>query len=86
MHRYGARSPRVADLLRDVQEESLAILRSWLSDGAARAVDALMWGWWSYRSLHEDHPLDTNTVSDAYRALVSMATTVHEPLNGGRRA
>ncbi|MEV5054338.1 TetR/AcrR family transcriptional regulator [Arthrobacter sp. LAR12-1-1.1] len=74
MHRYGARSPRVADLLRDFQEESLVILRRSLSDGAARAVDALMWGWWSYRALNDDDPLDTSTVSDAYRALVSMAT------------
>ncbi|MDV6273612.1 hypothetical protein R3Q06_08885 [Rhodococcus erythropolis] len=28
-----------------------------LSDDSARAVDALMWGWWSYRALHADRPL-----------------------------
>jgi DNA-binding transcriptional regulator YbjK len=75
MHRYGARSPRVADLLRDFQEESLVILRRSLSDGAARAVDALMWGWWSYRALHDDDPLDKGIVHDAYRALVNIAAT-----------
>jgi DNA-binding transcriptional regulator YbjK len=75
MHRYGARSPRVADLLRDFQEESLVILRRSLSDGAARAVDALMWGWWSYRALHDDSPLDKDMVRDAYRALVNIAAT-----------
>jgi TetR/AcrR family transcriptional regulator, regulator of biofilm formation and stress response len=75
MHRYGARSPRVADLLRDFQEESLVILRRSLSDGAARAVDALMWGWWSYRALHDHDPLDKGMVHNAYRALVNIAAT-----------
>ncbi|PXA67124.1 TetR/AcrR family transcriptional regulator [Cryobacterium arcticum] len=74
MHLYGARSPRVADLLRDLQEESLVILRRSLSDGAARAVDALMWGWWSYRALHADKPLDEGMVRDAYCALVEFST------------
>jgi DNA-binding transcriptional regulator YbjK len=77
MHRYGARSPQVADLLRDLQEESLVILRRSMSEGAARAVDALMWGWWSYRSLNDDQPLDTGMVHDAYRALVDIGTTEH---------
>jgi len=75
MHLYGARSPRVADLLRDLQEESLVILRRSLSDGAARAVDALLWGWWSYRALHVDSPLDEDVVRDAYRALVRFSTS-----------
>jgi DNA-binding transcriptional regulator YbjK len=75
MHRYAARSSRVADLLRDFQEGSLVILRRSLSDGAARAVDALMWGWWSYRALHDDDPLDKGMVHSAYRALVNIAAT-----------
>ena len=75
MHLYGARSPRVADLLRDLQEESLVILRRSLSDGAARAVDALMWGWWSYRALHTDNPLVEDMVRDVYRALVDFSTS-----------
>jgi TetR/AcrR family transcriptional regulator, regulator of biofilm formation and stress response len=86
MHRYAAGSPRVADLLRDFQEASLVILRRSLSDGAARAVDALMWGWWSYRALHDDDPLDTSMVHDAYRALVSMATTEQAPQKEPQRA
>lgn len=76
MHLYGARSSRVADLLRDFQEESLVILRRSLSDGAARAVDALMWGWWSYRALHVDNPLDEDMVRDAYRALARLMPAV----------
>jgi DNA-binding transcriptional regulator YbjK len=79
MHRYGARSPRVAALLRDFQQESLVILRRSLSDSSARAVDALMFGWWSYRALHEDDPLDTTTVRDAYAALVAMTSTERVP-------
>ena len=50
------------------------ILRGSLSDGAARAVDALMWGWWSYRAFHEDVPLDEHIVRSAYAALVSIPT------------
>ncbi|ALE06189.1 hypothetical protein AL755_13150 [Arthrobacter sp. ERGS1:01] len=79
MHLYGARSPRVADLLRDFQKESLVVLRRSLSDGAARAVDALMWGWWSYRALHDDNPLDEGTVRSAYQALMTIAVTEQAP-------
>lgn len=79
MRHYGTRSPRVAALLRDLQEESLAILRRSLSDGAARAVDALMWGWWSYLVLHDD-PLDEAVVRRAYLALVAV-----EPPRRARR-
>lgn len=86
MHRYGSRSPRVADLLRDFQEESLVILRRFLSDGAARAVDALMWGWWSYRALHEDHPLNEDVVRSAYRALVTIVATEQKQQKETHRA
>ncbi|XAS70073.1 TetR family transcriptional regulator [Micrococcaceae bacterium Sec5.1] len=72
MRHYGARSSQVADLLRDFQEESLVILRRSFSDGSARAVDALLWGWWSYRLFHEDLPLDQNMVRRAYQALVNL--------------
>jgi DNA-binding transcriptional regulator YbjK len=70
MYQYAARSPQVAELLRDFQEESLVILRGRFSDGAARAVDALMWGWWIYRSLHPA-PLEEDLVRRAYRSLAS---------------
>lgn len=75
LYLFGARSPRVADLLREFQEESLVVLRRALSDGAARAVDALIWGWWSYRAVHPDAPLDEGIVRDAYRALVNLSTS-----------
>ncbi|MEB0002447.1 TetR family transcriptional regulator [Cryobacterium sp. 10I1] len=83
MHLYGARSPRVAEVLRDLQEESLMVLRRSLPDGTARAVDALMWGWWSYRALHPGDPLDQGMVRSAYRALVDIAVTRME--RGDRR-
>jgi hypothetical protein len=79
MHLYGARSPRVAELLRNLQEDFLVILRRSWSDGGARPVDALMWGWWSHRALHLDDPLDEGTVHSAYQALVSMAVIEQSP-------
>lgn len=72
-HLYGARSPQVADLLRNFQEESLVVLRGSLTDGSARAVDALLSGWWSYRALHPDTPLDEAVVRDAFRALIALS-------------
>jgi NADPH:quinone reductase-like Zn-dependent oxidoreductase/DNA-binding transcriptional regulator YbjK len=76
LYHYAARSTRAADLVRAVQEESLALLRGRLPDSAARAVDALMWGWWSYRLFHEDLPLDQSMVRRAYRALLDVPPTV----------
>jgi len=84
MHLYGARSPRVAEVLRDLQEESLVVLRCSLSDGTARAVDALMWGWWGYRALHADDPLEEGMVRSAYRALVDVAVIGQPPLEEPR--
>lgn len=79
LYHYAARSPRAADLIRALQEESLTVLRTRLSDDAARAVDALMWGWWSYRSFHQDVPLDEDMVRRAYRALLNLPTIVAPP-------
>ncbi|MBD8612086.1 TetR family transcriptional regulator [Frigoribacterium sp. CFBP 13729] len=67
---YAARSTRAANVLRRFQEESLVILRSRLSDSTSRAVDALMWGWWSYRLFHDDAPLDEAMVRRAFHALL----------------
>ncbi|MGN7257667.1 TetR/AcrR family transcriptional regulator [Arthrobacter sp. SAFR-023] len=78
MRHYGARSSQVAALLRDFQEESLVILRRSFSDGSARAVDELMWGWWSYRLFHEHLSLDQIMVRRAYQALVDLAATEPE--------
>jgi TetR/AcrR family transcriptional regulator, regulator of biofilm formation and stress response len=79
LYHYAARSPRAADLIRAFQEESLTLLRSRLSDAAAQAVDALMWGWWSYRAFHEDVPLDEDMVRRAYRALLDVPPPVTSP-------
>jgi DNA-binding transcriptional regulator YbjK len=70
MYQYAARSRRVAELVRTFQEDSLQVLRRRLSDPAARAVDALIWGWWTYRSFH-DTPLDEAMVRRAFQALVT---------------
>ncbi|WP_432570165.1 TetR/AcrR family transcriptional regulator [Kineococcus sp. SYSU DK005] len=70
MYHYAGRSPRVAELVRSLQEESLEVLRHRFSDSAARAVDALIWGWWTYRSFH-DTPLDEGMVHRAFWALVT---------------
>jgi DNA-binding transcriptional regulator YbjK len=70
IYQYAARSPRVAELVRTFQEDSLQVLRRYFSDSAARAVDALIWGWWTYRSFH-DTPLDEAMVRRAFRALVT---------------
>jgi hypothetical protein len=34
-----------------------------------------MWGWWSYRSFHDDIPLDEVMVRRAYQALVDVPAT-----------
>jgi DNA-binding transcriptional regulator YbjK len=70
MYQYAARSGRVAELVRTFQEDSLQVLRRRFSDPAARAVDALIWGWWTYRSFH-DTPLDEAMVRRAFQALVT---------------
>jgi len=68
IYHYAARNPRVADLVRRFQEEALVALRQRFSDPAARAVDALMWGWWTYRSFH-DTPLDEDMVRRTHRSI-----------------
>ncbi|MCK9868718.1 TetR family transcriptional regulator [Nocardiopsis dassonvillei] len=75
LYHYAARSTRAADLIRAFQEESLTLLRGRLSDAEARAVDALMWGWWSYRLFHQAVPLDEDMIRRAYRALLATPST-----------
>ncbi|MEU1899509.1 TetR family transcriptional regulator [Nocardiopsis dassonvillei] len=79
LYHYAARSTRAADLIRTFQEESLTLLRGRLSDAEARAVDALMWGWWSYRLFHQAVPLDEDMVRRAYRALLAAPTNPAVP-------
>jgi TetR/AcrR family transcriptional regulator, regulator of biofilm formation and stress response len=81
MYHYAARSPRVAQLVRDFQEEALAVLRHRFPESAARAVDALIWGWWTYRSFHET-PLDEDMVRRAYQSIVSEFAS--EPTPGSK--
>jgi DNA-binding transcriptional regulator YbjK len=74
---YGARNPKVEDVLRTVEEESLAMLRRVVPDRTALAVNALLWGWWSHRVIHPDTALDEETVRPPYEALVALPAADH---------
>lgn len=74
---YGARNQKVEDVLRAVEAESLAMLHRVLPDRTALAVNALLWGWWSYRVVHPDTPLDEETVRPSYEALVALPAADH---------
>ena len=74
---YGARNPKVEDVLRTVEAESLAMLHRVVPDRTALAVNALLWGWWSHRVIHPDTPLDEQTVRQAYEALVALPSADH---------
>lgn len=86
LYHYAARSTRGKELIRAFQEDSLALLRTRLSDPAARVVDALMWGWWTYRTFHPDLPLDESMVRRAYRALLGISTAAASPEQEALRA
>ena len=74
---YGARNPKVEDVLRTVEAESLVMLHRVLPDRTALAVNALLWGWWSHRVIHPDSALDEETVRQAYEALVALPSGDH---------
>lgn len=72
---YGARHPEVEDILRTVETESLAMLHPILAERTALAVNALLWGWWSYRVIHPDIVLEEEIVRPSYEALVAIHST-----------
>lgn len=74
---YGARNPKVADVLQAVEDDSLVMLDPVLPPRSALAVNALLWGWWSHRLAHPDTPLDEETVRQAFEALVSLPAPDH---------
>ncbi|CAN5682297.1 TetR family transcriptional regulator [soil metagenome] len=74
---YGARNPKVADVLQAVEDDSLVMLDRVLPTSTALTVNALLWGWWSHRLAHPDTELDELTVRRAYEAIVSLPAPGH---------
>ena len=74
---YGARNPKIADVLQAVEDDSLVMLHRVLPHSTALAVNALLWGWWSHRLAHPDTALDELTVRQAFEALVHLPARGH---------
>ena len=74
---YGARNPKIADVLQAVEDDSLVMLDRVLPTSTALTINALLWGWWSHRLAHPDTVLDEQTVRRAYEALVALPAPGH---------
>lgn len=74
---YGARNPKIADVVQAVEDDSLVMLHRVLPNSTALAVNALLWGWWSHRLAHQDTALDELTVRQAFDALVHIPAPGH---------
>jgi TetR/AcrR family transcriptional regulator, regulator of biofilm formation and stress response len=74
---YGARNPKVADVLQAVEDDSLVMLDRVLPTSTALTINALLWGWWSHRLAHPDTALDEQTVRRAYEALPAPGHPFH---------
>lgn len=68
VYAYGSTSDRVGDLVRAGEAASIAALSAHFPEPAARAIDALVEGWWIYQSWNPQQ-LDPATVRDAIDAL-----------------
>ncbi len=68
VYAYGSTSDRVADLIRAGEAASITALTTHFPEPAARAIDALVEGWWIYQSWSRQQ-LDPATVRDAIDAL-----------------
>jgi DNA-binding transcriptional regulator YbjK len=69
LYAYGTNSPRVQDLIRAAEQRSIDALSTHFPEPAARALDALVEGWWIYQSWNPDKPLDRSMVVEAVDAL-----------------
>lgn len=74
---YGARNPKVAEVLQAVEDDSLVMLHRVVPNSTALAINALLWGWWSYRLAHPDTVLDELAVRQAFEALVALPAPGH---------
>lgn len=68
MYAYGTQSIRVQELIRSAEERAIAALSTQFPEPAARALDALVEGWWIYQSWTPG-PLDRGMVAKAVDAL-----------------
>jgi DNA-binding transcriptional regulator YbjK len=80
MYAYGSTSPRVQALVRSFEEQAIDALMTQFSEPAARALDALVEGWWIYQSWTPG-PLDEDMVRRAVTALADayQADPPNEP-------
>lgn len=74
MYAYGTGSARVADLVRTSDERAIEALCTHFSEPAARAIDALVEGWWIYQSWTPGD-LDPQMVRGAIDALADRFPT-----------
>jgi DNA-binding transcriptional regulator YbjK len=74
---YGARNPKIADVLQAVEDDALVMLHRVVPNSTALAVNALLWGWWSHRLAHPDAALDELSVRQAFEALVTLPAPGH---------
>lgn len=68
MHRCGSRSPTVAAQIASLEAEAIDALRTHFTEPAARALDALVEGWWVHQSWNRA-PLDPDMVRRAFTSL-----------------
>lgn len=68
MYAYGSTSPRVREQVRSFEARAIAALTRHFSKPTARALDALVEGWWIYQSWPPG-PLDRDVVTRAVDAL-----------------
>lgn len=74
---YGARNPKIADVLQAVEDDSLVLLHRVMPNSTALSVNAMLWGWWSHRLAHPHADLDERTVRQAFHALVNIPAPGH---------
>ncbi|QNA92946.1 MULTISPECIES: TetR/AcrR family transcriptional regulator [unclassified Microbacterium] len=74
---YGARNPKIADVLQAVEDDAIVMLDRVVPTRTALAINALLWGWWSHRLAHVDGTLDEATVRPSYAALLALAAPGH---------
>ncbi|TQC43920.1 TetR family transcriptional regulator [Rhodococcus sp. WS4] len=77
MYAYGSVSHRVRNLIRAFEESSLRALQTHFPEPAARALDALVEGWWIYQSWAPE-ALDEDMVRDAIDAIADKFGPCHQ--------
>lgn len=80
MYAYGSGSPQIQELVRSFEVRAIHSLTSHFSEPAARAIDALVEGWWIYQSWTPGG-LDRCMVRDAIDALADKFPRTGVPIN-----